>query len=303
VEVQRDFVGPVFGKQHKKLELLKSRDGVHAITVVPARNGNPKVLEILICATPEVGLEVREHLLAAILEAEKKAPLKVELPVEPHMIGLIIGKSGSEIKRLATESGARLAVKKEKLFVEGSSQAVTKARELISNLTESHQRITEKVALPAHLVPQMIGKGGLNIRQLTQKCVGCVLRVHPPVQEGEEAVVEVSGSPKAVGEGVGHVTSAVDVLMSTTSEIVYVPRHLVGLIIGKGGKQIRELSEKTGTTMTTLREPIDDDDDSIGFRVSGPAENVREGCKKLAAVASALDMTERADHNDIYESE
>ena len=35
----------------------------------------------------------------------------VEIPVPRHLIGLLIGKNGETIQRLAAESGARLGIK------------------------------------------------------------------------------------------------------------------------------------------------------------------------------------------------
>jgi len=67
------------------------------------------------------------------------------LPVPSSLVGMIIGRGGETVKRLAAESGARIEVAKEQaegseerdIYITGTPECVEEAREMIAALTSS----------------------------------------------------------------------------------------------------------------------------------------------------------------------
>lgn len=70
------------------------------------------------------------------------------LPVPNDVVGLVIGKNGETIRRLQTESGAKIQVAKKEIestntrnvFVEGPPDKYQRAKQLIEDIIREHRR-------------------------------------------------------------------------------------------------------------------------------------------------------------------
>jgi len=125
----------------------------------------------------EAALDVDEH--------ERTVPMQT--------IPVIIGKGGSNIKRLKQDSGATFDLDRTtgRLRIQGSKTMVAKGCELLDELLEQNGGALELRVQPRQ-IPLIIGRGGSTIRQLQQDS-GASIAV-----QKEESVVRMRGSMQAV---------------------------------------------------------------------------------------------------------
>ena len=107
-----------------------------------------------------------ETLLAENLNEES-------MPITASDIGSIIGKGGETIRKLQTESGARLTVDRGDMAVKigGNKTQVKAARQMLEKIINKANalpagHVQETVELPDYAVGSIIGKSGSNIKAL-----------------------------------------------------------------------------------------------------------------------------------------
>ena len=126
--------------------------------------------------------------------------LETELDVDEHvrevndrMIPIIIGRGGTNIKKLNTDSGATIDLDRftKKLTVRGRKAQVAKAVALLDAIV-GDLGVEESMAVPARQLGTLIGRGGATIKQLQQDS-GATIDIRK-----EENLVKVRGSKEAV---------------------------------------------------------------------------------------------------------
>lgn len=114
----------------------------------------------------------------------------IEIPVSPQYIGLVIGKSGENIKRISQETGAKVTVDVSKtdsngnklcqisaLNLQSVNLAADMVREILDNAMNNKRtpgigQEEVKISVPQNKTGIVIGKGGETIRAIKQQC-GC----------------------------------------------------------------------------------------------------------------------------------
>ena len=130
--------------------------------------------------------------------------LEAEFDVDEHtrevperMVGIIIGKGGSNIKRLQQESGATIELRRDgsrMLSVRGRKAQVEAAIRLLDDLG-----VEQEVPVAPKQIPLIIGRGGATIRQLSADS-GATIDVSK-----EDGVVRMRGSQAQVDDAVRRV--------------------------------------------------------------------------------------------------
>eukprot|EP00744_Colponema_vietnamica_P001875 GILI01003044.1.p1 GENE.GILI01003044.1~~GILI01003044.1.p1 ORF type:complete len:1825 (-),score=764.15 GILI01003044.1:251-5320(-) len=115
------------------------------------------------------------------------------VPINPQDIGAVLGKGGSVLRQIETDSGAAIELDKEanELRIRGLEADKKKAAKLIKDHLEAESH-REEIEVPADIMPALIGKGGANIRSFEQE--GKVLLD----VERKEGKVKLRGSKTAV---------------------------------------------------------------------------------------------------------
>ena len=101
----------------------------------------------------------------------------IEVKIPQSVAGVIIGKSGANIKNLEKESGARVTVKdvaeenessERIVLIQGERERAKRAEMLVKKtLAEQPVVRTDEVFVPQRACGRIIGKGGQNIRQMS----------------------------------------------------------------------------------------------------------------------------------------
>eukprot|EP00984_Skeletonema_dohrnii_P003666 scaffold1263_cov134-Skeletonema_dohrnii-CCMP3373.AAC.2 len=163
--------------------------------------------------------------LSAYGSAEQQVEEKIGVP--NGVVGYIIGRGGESITSMQRRTGCRVQIQKEHEMAPGTAQrvitltaptaeSIAQCRGIIEEMVKERLASTASASAPTG---GMGGGGGLG-----------------GVGPGSNATAQMAQLQKALAEGQQHVT-------------VQVPDADVGLIIGKGGAQIRTIQESSGANV------------------------------------------------------
>eukprot|EP00802_Teleaulax_amphioxeia_P006910 Tamp_06916.p1 GENE.Tamp_06916~~Tamp_06916.p1 ORF type:complete len:443 (+),score=136.26 Tamp_06916:129-1331(+) len=233
------------------------------------------------------------------------------MEVRTEHVKILIGKRGEKVHSMMQESGAKIFISNQpgqdssmrKMAIMGPADAVAKAKALVNAQIEYAETsaVLEQsttVQIPVKQTGLVIGKAGATIKDIeaeTGATVNIESRNQP--QDGAHTSVRVSGSAEAIEQAVARINAIVaDASASGGSsrgsnggEKVVVPTSAIALIIGKAGKNIRDLEAVSGARVTVDQKKTGGDTRVISiWSPSGDQSAV------AAAKASLLETVEHA---------
>lgn len=142
------------------------------------------------------------------------------------VVGFIIGRGGESIASMQRRTGCRVQIQKEHEMAPGTAQRV------ITLTASTAEAIAECRAIIENMVRErMLANTATTAGAASSSSLGAIA-----AGAGYNASTQMVQLQKALSEGQVHVT-------------VQVPDADVGLIIGKGGMQIRNIQEKSGANI------------------------------------------------------
>lgn len=144
-----------------------------------------------------------------------------KIGVPNGIVGLIIGRGGESITSMQRRTGCRVQIQKEHEMAPGTTQRV------ITLTATTAEAIAQCRAIIEGMVKERISQSS------NSAAASSALGMAPG---GSGAMAQMQQLQQALAEGQTHVT-------------VQVPDADVGLIIGKGGMQIRNIQEKSGANV------------------------------------------------------
>ncbi|XP_063431623.1 ATP-dependent RNA helicase glh-1-like isoform X7 [Mytilus trossulus] len=197
--------------------------------------------------------------------------------VDSSKIGRVIGKGGSKIRELQDETGAQINISKDddgsgqkEIQLEGSPDAVAKAKEMINELTQDDG-------------------GGFGRREDSNRGFGGREDSNRGFGRREDSNRGFGSGGGGFGSGGGSNGGGFgrsNDSGQSDSSTIRIDSSMIGRVIGKGGSKIRELQDETGATIN-----ISKDDDG-----SGEKEIQLEGSPD--AVAKAKEMINELTQDD-----
>ncbi|KAJ3321744.1 hypothetical protein HDV06_003893 [Boothiomyces sp. JEL0866] len=194
----------------------------------------------------------------------------IEIIIPSHMTGLLIGTGGQTLKTL--ESLCKVTIKlaegktesEKKAIVTGEDPCVQDAKERIEDIVFGKGALqilyggpsqlgheTVYIQVPVHRVGLVIGRLGETIKILQEKSGAKINVVKEENDHLDTRTVVVSGPPNCIAtartlidEIVTDGSFASQFGPSGTSEVIYIPRDKVGLIIGKGGDTLKVIQNE-----------------------------------------------------------
>ncbi|CAJ1052654.1 far upstream element-binding protein 2 isoform X2 [Xyrichtys novacula] len=245
-----------------------------------------------------------------------------EYRVPDGMVGLIIGRGGEQINKIQQESGCKVQIAHDSaglpersVSLTGSPDAVQRAKALIDDIVSRGHETTngqagsmQEMIIPAGKAGLIIGKGGETIKQLQERAGVKMILIQdgsqPPnidkplriigdpykVQQAKEMVNEILrerdhagfgdrneyGSRMGGGGGGG---GGIDIA---------VPRHSVGVVIGRNGEMIKKIQSDAGVKIQF--KPDDGTGPDKIAHIMGPPDQ----CQHAASIITDLLQSIRA---------
>lgn len=279
--------GTVIGRGGENIRMVQDESG--------ARVEIEKGTGIVKISGSKAGVAKAQELIADLLDP--KYDSKDFMDVGIAGVPLIVGKGGVNIKRLQTESGAKIDIERGMTVVGifGTEEAVAKAKKMIqTQLADS--TYSETVDCAAGSIGAVIGKGGETIRSIQEES-GARVNVErdPPSVKLLGSKETVTKARKLVEAVLAKEAKGKELPAGHVIETVDLPKFAIGSIIGKGGSAIATLQEDSGARVDIQRE-------TDTAKVTGSVEAVAKAVASIKATVEAqTELQAKRDAKDAEE--
>ncbi|KAF7657057.1 hypothetical protein LDENG_00032450 [Lucifuga dentata] len=263
-------------------------------------------------------LSIEAQLAALSQQSVRPSAVTEEYRVPDSMVGLIIGRGGEQINKIQQDSGCKVQIahdnaglSERNVSLTGTADAIQKAKSLIDEIvSRGHEGSTngqagsmQEIIIPAGKAGLIIGKGGETIKQLQERAGVKMILIQdgsqPPnidkplriigdpykVQQAKEMVNEILRERDHAGFGDRNEYGP---RMGGASIEVAVPRHSVGVVIGRNGEMIKKIQSDAGVKIQFKP------DDGMGpekiAHIMGPPDQ----CQHAASIITDLLQSIRA---------
>ncbi|XP_072246236.1 high density lipoprotein binding protein a isoform X3 [Leuresthes tenuis] len=215
----------------------------------------------------------------------------VSVPIFKQFHRNIIGKGGSNIKKIREETNTKIDLpaensNSEMIVITGKKANCEAARSRILAIQKDLANITEMdVSIPSKLHNSLIGSKGRLVRSIMEECGG--VHIHFPSEGSGIDKVTIRGPVEEVEKAKQQLLALAEEKQtkSHTAELHAKPEYHK-FLIGKGGGNIRKVRDSTGARIIF---PTADDKDQELITVVGTEEAVREAQKELEELIKSLD--------------
>ncbi|XP_075026640.1 far upstream element-binding protein 3 isoform X11 [Calonectris borealis] len=238
----------------------------------------------------------------------QRAVITEEFKVPDKMVGFIIGRGGEQISRIQAESGCKIQIAPDSggmperpCVLTGTPESIEQAKRLLGQIVDRcrngpgfHNDVDgnstiQEILIPASKVGLVIGKGGETIKQLQERTgVKMIMIQDGPLPTGADKPLRITGDAFKVQERDGFGSLAVargrgrgrgDWSVGTPGgmqEITYtVPADKCGLVIGKGGENIKSINQQSGAHVELQRNPPPNTDPGVRiFTIRGVPQQI-----------------------------
>ncbi|KAM8890070.1 high density lipoprotein binding protein a [Synchiropus picturatus] len=215
----------------------------------------------------------------------------VSVPIFKQFHRNIIGKGGSNIKKIREETNTKIDLpaensNSEMIVIIGKKANCEAARNRILAIQKELANITEmEVSIPSKLHNSLIGTKGRFVRSIMEECGG--VHIHFPSEGSGIDKVTIRGPAEDVEKAKQQLLALAEEKQtkSHTAELRAKPEYHK-FLIGKGGGNIRKVRDSTGARIIF---PTAEDQDQELITVIGTEEAVREARKELEELIKGLD--------------
>lgn len=270
-------------------------------------------------------LSISAQLAALSQQSGRPSSLSEDYKVPDGMVGLIIGRGGEQINKIQQESGCKVQIAHDSaglseriVSLTGSADSIQRAKALIDEIVSRGHESTngqggsmQEMIIPAGKAGLIIGKGGETIKQLQERAGVKMILIQdgsqPPnidkplriigdpykVQQAKEMVNEILrerdhagfgerneyGSRMGGGGGNSGGGGGIEIA---------VPRHSVGVVIGRSGEMIKKIQSDAGVKIQF--KPDDGSGPDKIAHIMGPPDQ----CQHAASIITDLLQSIRA---------
>lgn len=269
--VLSDMVGAIIGRAGGTIRQITQQSRARVDVHRKENAGSPEKV-ITIYGTPENCSTACQKIME-IMQQEANTTNRGEIPLKilahNNLIGRIIGKNGSTIKRIMEQTETKVAVSSsihdissfnfERIItVKGNLDNICKAEKMLSTkLRQSYENDLAAIASQTYMFPG----------------------VHPMAMMSTSCSPSMRGAPYGMYGGAPYSPAPAfppspDLQKETV--FVYIPNSAVGAIIGTGGSTIRDMISSSGASIKVAQPTKDEPIDKLAERkvcVLGTAES------------------------------
>ncbi|KAF7203875.1 high density lipoprotein binding protein a isoform X1 [Nothobranchius furzeri] len=215
----------------------------------------------------------------------------VSVPIFKQFHRNIIGKGGSNIKKIREETNTKIDLpaensNSEMIIITGKKANCEAARSRILAIQKELANISEiDVSIPSKLHNSLIGSKGRLVRSVMEECGG--VHIHFPTEGSGIDKVTIRGPVEEVEKAKQQLLALAEEKQtkSFTAELHAKPEYHK-FLIGKGGGNIRKVRDSTGARIIF---PTSEDKDQELITVVGTEEAVKTAQKELEELIKSLD--------------
>uniref|UniRef100_A0A3Q0RN77 KH-type splicing regulatory protein n=1 Tax=Amphilophus citrinellus TaxID=61819 RepID=A0A3Q0RN77_AMPCI len=260
-------------------------------------------------------MSIGAQLAALSQQSVRPSTMTEECRVPDSMVGLIIGRGGEQINKIQQDSGCKVQIAHDSVGLPERSISLTGSPDAIEALiddivsrghesTNGQSSSMQEMIIPAGKAGLIIGKGGETIKQLQERAGVKMILIQdasqPPnidkplriigdpykVQQAKEMVNEILRERDHQGFGERNEYGS---RMGGGGGIeVTVPRHSVGVVIGRSGEMIKKIQSDAGVKIQF--KPDDGTGPDKIAHIMGPPDQ----CQHAASIITDLLQSIRA---------
>ncbi|KAG9340410.1 hypothetical protein JZ751_021523 [Albula glossodonta] len=265
--------------------------------------------------------------LAALAQQSRPTTTTEEYSVPDGMVGLIIGRGGEQINKIQQDSGCKVQIAPDSgglpersVSLTGSPESIQKAKMLLDEIvsrgrgtppssfhesTNGRSGSVQEMMIPAGKAGLIIGKGGETIKQLQERAGVKMILIQDgsqapnmdkplriigepyKVQQARELVQEILRERDHPGFGERNEYGS---RMGGGGIDVPVPRHSVGVVIGRNGEMIKKIQNDAGVRIQFKP------DDGVGpdkvAHIMGPPDRCDHAARIIADLLQSIRVRE-----------
>ncbi|KAM8746099.1 high density lipoprotein binding protein a isoform 2-T2 [Acanthopagrus schlegelii] len=240
---------------------------------------------------PRTEVEKCAKFMQKIVAEMVENSFSVSVPIFKQFHRNIIGKGGSNIKKIREETNTKIDLpaensNSEMIVITGKKANCEVARNRILAIQKELANISEiEVSIPSKLHNSLIGSKGRFVRSIMEECGG--VHIHFPTEGSGIDKVTIRGPVEEVEKAKQQLLALAEEkqIKSHTAELRAKPEYHK-FLIGKGGGNIRKVRDSTGARIIF---PTAEDKDQELITVIGTEEAVQEAQKELEELIKSLD--------------
>ncbi|XP_054710181.1 insulin-like growth factor 2 mRNA-binding protein 1 isoform X2 [Uloborus diversus] len=285
--VLSDMVGAIIGRAGGTIRQITQQSRARVDVHRKENAGSPEKV-ITIYGTPENCSTACQKIME-IMQQESNTTNRGEIPLKilahNNLIGRIIGKNGSTIKRIMEQTETKVTVSSnihdissfnlERIItIKGKLESIARAEKMVSTkLRQSYENDLAALASQTYMYP-----GVHPMAMMSTTCSPPGMVPPPGPQRGPYGGPMYHGAPPCMPPmapfpPAGAFPPSMDVQKETV--FVFVPNSSVGAIIGTGGSTIRDMISSSGASIKVIQPNKDDPVEKLNERkvcITGPAE-------------------------------
>jgi len=251
---------PAFGgrptKQADKIAYITESTGAKILV----STSSDKTLTFIISGKASSVKHAKNELMKHL---QKEASVTFQIPQEHHRI--IIGKGGSKLKEIQSETGTFIKLNKgeDDIRINGNSAGVRKARMIIEAMSAEEakrDRVTLEVVQAYH--PLIAGHKKATINRIKEETG---VAIHMPPRDKEVDEITITGETQAVARAAAELMAIYEEKRRTCGELTArVPKHKHKYVIGPKGVNLDEIMERFQVVVDIP--PADSEEDMLVLR-------------------------------------
>lgn len=218
---------------------------------------------------------------------------RLELPVAKQMMKYIIGREGTNIKKIKSETETRIDIptedsKSDTIFILGKKENCERAKAMIQKIERDELSLVQvDIIIPKKFHNSIIGKQNRVLRSIQEECDNVQISF-PPIASNSDKV-SIRGSAEGVKKAKKLlVDMSNDKQLNNYEETLNCKYEFHKFLIGKQGANISKLRDAHNVRVVF---PAPDDEQTNEITIVGKKENVVKARKELEATISALEKT------------